>query len=48
MRERMLAALVAALAAAALSLGAPPALVDACRSVLGALGLFVSNWSFPG
>lgn len=48
MRERILAALVAALAAAALSLGAPPALVDACRDGLVALGQFVSNWSFPG
>lgn len=48
MRERILAAALAALAAAALSLGVPPAIVDGCREVLGALGLFVSNWSFPG
>lgn len=48
MRERILAAALAALAAAALSLGVPPAIVDACREALAALGLFVSNWSFPG
>ena len=48
MRERILAALVAALAAAALSLGVPPAIVGACRDGLAALGQFVLNWSFPG
>ena len=48
MRERILAAVVAALAAAALSLGAPPAVVDACRAGLRDLGQFVSSWSFPG
>lgn len=44
MRERIPAAVVAALVAAALSLGVPPALVAACREGLVALGQFVSNW----
>lgn len=48
MRERILAAVVAALAAAALSLGAPLALVDACGRVLAEAVRFVSSWWFPG
>ena len=48
MRERILAAALAALAAAALSLGVPPAIVDACRAGAADLGRFVSSWSCPG
>lgn len=48
MRERILAAALAAIAAAGLSLGVPRPLVDACREVVAALGQFVLNWSFPG
>lgn len=48
MRERILAAALAALGAAALSLGVPPEIVAACREVVAALGQFVLNWSFPG
>lgn len=47
MRERVTAAALAALVAAALALGVPPAIVAACREVLAALGQFVLNWSCP-
>lgn len=48
MREKVLAALVAALGAAALVLGAEPEIVAACGRVLLGAVRFVSSWWFPG
>lgn len=46
MRAKILAALGAAAAAAALSLGVEPELVDACLRAARVLVRFVSSWSF--
>lgn len=47
MREKVLAALVAALGAAALALGVEPEVVAACGRALVEAVRFVSSWWFP-
>lgn len=48
MREKVLAALVAALGGAVLALVAEPEVVAACVRVLLEAVRFVSSWWFPG